>query len=397
MTKDEAQELIDSTAADLDIANLLTQDYRQQLYLESEGHPYVIKILLGEVAKSGVARKPERIMAGEEQILDALFESTYNNTLSPAAQRIFLNLSNWRSVVPQLALEAVLLRDSEEGESERTPVGSAIEELYKSSFADIRESPEDGEPFVFVPLTASLFGQRALDVSSLKNTVQADLDLLHKFGATQQTDIQRGIKPKVENLFRNVESERGAFNKYLPVLEIVARRYPPAWRHMVFLYERSSTDDNLDKAKRAVEHYLQLPRQAEDEQGRMEAWKKLAELRRRTADFTGEVDALLGMCRLPGCPIEDISYSARRVLALLSQKAETYSLWSNEERRLLYGELADQMERRIRELYPNDFGYLGWLRFNRGEREKAEKFTKQGLSRNPDNEHLNNLAKKLFI
>lgn len=129
----------------------------------------------------------------------------------------------------------------------------------------------------------------------------------------------------------------------------------------------------------------------------MDAWWKLAELRGRTGDFVAEVDALLELCRLPSCPIEHVSYSARRVLALLNQKAETSFLWSREDKRLVYGELADQMEERIAELYPNDFGYLAWMRRNRGEIEKAQKFTRQGLRRDPDNDHLNNLARGLFV
>lgn len=394
MTNSEAQELVNSTANDLGISDLLTQDYLRQLYTESEGHPYVIKILLGEVAKSGIIRKPGRIMASEEQILDALFERTYNETLSPHARRVFLNLSNWRSVVPQVALEAVLLRDTEDEENDRIRVGAAVEELYQSSFADVKESLADRERFVFVPLTASLFGRRKLPVSPFRNTVQADLEFLRKFGATQQTDIQHGIKPKVENLFRSVERERGALEKYQPMLEVVARRYPPSWRHMVSLYERSSADDSLVKAKRIVEQYLQLPDRLDDEQERRDAWRKLADLRERTGDITGEIHALLEMCRLSGCPIEDVSYSARRVLALLRQESET---WNRDEKRRVAGELADQMEKRTAEFYPNDFGYLAWLCLNRNEEERAQRFTKQGLRKDPENEHLNKLASRLFV
>lgn len=396
MTDSETQELIDATARDLGISDLLTQDYRRQLYSESEGHPYVIKILLGEVAKSGILSKVQRIMAGEEQILDALFERTFNK-LSPQAQRVFLDLSNWRSVVPQIALEAVLLRDTGEEATDRIKVGAVVEELNKSSFAIVKESTADNERFIFVPLAASLFGRRVLPVSRFKNIVQTDLELLYKFGPTQQTDVQHGIRPKVNTLFRNVERERGALTKYQPLLEVVARRYPPSWRHMVSLYERSpDADDSLEKAKRTVEQYLQLPGRVGDEQERSDAWRKLSELRGRTADATGEVDALLEMCHWSECPIEDVSHSARRVLALFRQDQEAM-IWTREEKRLLQGELADQMERRTAELYPNDFGYLAWLRFNRGEREKAEKFTKQGLHRDPENEHLKRFAKMLFV
>lgn len=393
MTNDEAQGLIDRTAIELNInAALLTQEYRRQLYIESEGHPYVIKILLGEVAKSGKAKKPDRIMAGEEQILDALFERTYNETLSSPAQRVFLILSNWRSVVPQLALEAVLLRDAEDGESDRIRVGVAVDELQQSSFVDIKESPApENERFVFVPLTASLFGRRVLPVSSHKNLVQADLELLHKFGATQQTDIQHGIGPKVESLFRNVERERNTLTKYLPVLEILARRYPPAWRHMVSLYERSSTDGSPAKAKRAVEKYLQLPARPGEEREREEAWRKLAELRRETGNFVGEVNALIEMSRLPNCPIEDITYTARRFLNSLYKERDA---WSRNEKLAIIEELADRMESRRAELYPNDFGRLAWLYLNKGDTDKAECATRQGLRKDQNNEYLRNLAEK---
>ena len=396
MTNDEAQRLIDRTAIDLNInGSLLTQKYRRQLYMESEGHPYVIKILLGEVARSGQAKKPDRILASEEQILDALFESTYNETLSPRAQRVFLILSNWRSVVPQLALEAVLLREADDKENDRIRVGGAIDELYQSSFADVKESPDpENERFVFVPLTASLFGRRVLPVSPYKNMVQADLELLRKFGTTQQTDIQHGIGPKVESLFRNVERERNALTKYQPVLEVVARRYPPAWRHMVSLYERSSANGGPGRVKRAVEQYLKLPARPGEEREREEAWRKLAELRRETGDFVGEVNALIEMSRLPSCPIEDLTYTVRRFLNSLNRERD---VWSRSQKLALIEELADRMESRRAELYPNDFGRLAWLYLNKGDSDKATRATRQGLRKDPNNAYLCDLADKLNI
>jgi hypothetical protein len=305
---------------------------------------------------------------------------------------VFLSLSNWRSVVPQLALEAVLLRDAEDGESDRIRVGAAVDELSQSSFVDIKESPApENERFVFVPLTASLFGRRVLPVSPYKNTVQGDLELLHKFGATQQTDIQHGIGPKVESLFRNVERERTALIKYLPVLEVVARRYPPAWRHMVALYQRSSANGSPTSAKRAVEQYLQLPARPGEEREREEAWRTLAELRRETGHFVGEVNALIEMSRLPDCPIEDITYTARRFLNSLAKERDA---WSRSEKLSIIEELADLMESRRAELYPNDFGRLAWLYLNKGDTDKAECATRQGLRKDPNNEYLRNLAEK---
>ena len=52
-------------------------------------------------------------MAPQDEVLDALFERSYNR-LSAPAQRAFLTLCTWRSSVPRIALEAVLLRPENE-------------------------------------------------------------------------------------------------------------------------------------------------------------------------------------------------------------------------------------------------------------------------------------------
>jgi hypothetical protein len=50
MKRDEADELISNTASVLSISDLIAQEFEEQLFDESDGHPYVIKVLLGEVA-----------------------------------------------------------------------------------------------------------------------------------------------------------------------------------------------------------------------------------------------------------------------------------------------------------------------------------------------------------
>ena len=54
MTDDEALGLIVQHAARLGIESLLGREYKEELIRESDGHPYVIKILLGQVAKPPV-------------------------------------------------------------------------------------------------------------------------------------------------------------------------------------------------------------------------------------------------------------------------------------------------------------------------------------------------------
>ena len=157
--------LINATAATFGIENLLNEEYKREVYYESDGHPYVIKILLGEVAKARKLVKVERIVADADEILDALFERTFNS-LSAAARRVFMTLCYWRSTVPELALEAVMLRPG----SEKFDVAHAIEELTRSSFIDVVTSKKDKERFLTVPLAAFVFGQKKLACGSKTRT-----------------------------------------------------------------------------------------------------------------------------------------------------------------------------------------------------------------------------------
>ena len=105
MTDEQAGGLVDQHAVRLKITALLDSVYKKELIREADGHPYVIKILLGQVQKEGHAVKPERIVASNDDLLKALFERTYG-ALSPGGQRVFLLLCSWRVVVPEVAVEA---------------------------------------------------------------------------------------------------------------------------------------------------------------------------------------------------------------------------------------------------------------------------------------------------
>ena len=86
--------------------------------------------------------KPSAVIASKDEILDALFERTFSN-LSPIAARIFLTLSSWRSLVPQPALEAVLLRHADDN----CDPEAGIEELLRMSLIE-RTKADDGTDFL---------------------------------------------------------------------------------------------------------------------------------------------------------------------------------------------------------------------------------------------------------
>jgi hypothetical protein len=142
MEEDEASALIQQTAQSLGISRLLTLDYIMELIQVSEGHPYVMKILLGEVAKEKKAGHIPRLVANRDEILVALFERTYAS-MPPCAQRVFMTLAAWNSAVPRIALEAVLHRTI----TDAAEVERSIDLLLQYSLAEKSTSVEGQESF----------------------------------------------------------------------------------------------------------------------------------------------------------------------------------------------------------------------------------------------------------
>jgi NB-ARC domain len=386
MSESEAEQLITETAYSLGVKKLMTSSYRRELYRESDGHPYVMKILLGEVAKARQLQKIERIISSRTDILEALFERTYAG-LTPAAKLLFMTLSNWRSTLPQLAVEAVMLRP----QNEKFDVEAALEELKRSSFVEARAST-DGNIFLTVPLVAAIFGKRKLAVSAEKTFVDSNTEILRFLGAAQKTDIQHGIGPRVRAMFGHiaeiVSRNRERLMEYLPVMEFVANRYPPAWLLLARLYEETKVDGFLERAKEAVTRYLELTPRSEDQRA---AWKKLAESCRLTDDWNGELHALVGMSELPDTSLEDISNSANRMNGLFA----THQFLVVEERNVLVARLARKMEDNIDDANATDRSRLAWLYLRLHDEEKARDMVEMGLKLEPSNEYYLRLKEKL--
>ncbi len=389
MNESESEELILSTSQSLEIAHLLTESYKTELYQESNGHPYVMKVLLGEVAKAGKIVRVERIVAARDDILDALFERTFSG-LSPVAKRVFLTMCSWRSSIPLLALEAVLLRPI----NERMDVESAVEELSRSSFVELTSSKEDNELFVTVPLAASVFGKKKLSTYGMKSAVESDLQLLHAFGAAQQSDINRGVGPRIEKLYRHIAERislsQTTMEESLPILELVATKFPRAWLLLAKLYQEIDSR-YTDKAKECARRFIETSPQDKNELS--SAWGYLAQLCSQTEDWTGEIQALVEMCQLPNISFYEISNSVNRVNLLFNQQ---FYVLDSEEKRIISRKLAEVMEGRIfDEGDATDCSRLAWLLVRLKDENKAKQIIDHGLSIEPDNEYCKKFLNRL--
>jgi len=393
MTDSESDELVGETASRLGIGELLSKSYREDILQEADGHPYVIKILLGEVAK---AKKPvpiERIVASKDHILDALFERTYAS-LSQSARKVFLTACGWRSVIPQLAIEAVILSNAQE----RIDVENALDELKQSSFIEISVSAKDNEAFVAVPLAAAVFGRKKLEVSPYKAAVQADLSVLHLFGASQRVDVKHGVEPRMQRIFaiaanKLANSPEEESKRFVHMLQYIAVKFPKAWLWLSELQEELP-EKKLTAAIEYTQRYIESG-ELSDEQ-KHHAWDRLARLYSLENDFLGEIHATVEKCLLANTSLNEISSSAGKLNRLLKPENVFLEL---DERNVLLAKLAKAFEDKMKNasrLDATDFSRLAWLFLRLGNYEKAREYTKRGLQIDPENQHCLGLSIRDF-
>ena len=385
MTEEQSRELIDRFANKYHIQHLLSSKYIDDLIGESNGHPYILKIMLGEIARTMKAEKINRIIADKDDILNALFRRTFQ-TLSPGAKRVFLTLCSWDSIIPIVALVSVIVGD----ENERIDVEEAVEELQKSSFIEFVEDA-DGD-FIRVPLAASLYGQTELKVYPEKLAVYNDRKLLMEFGATNSGSVKNGIAPLVERKFKRVSQRINNildFQREQETLEYLATKFPKAWLWIADMYLAM---DNYEEAKAAIREFLKTTTLPND---KIKYWQRYADLCEHSDDWTGESMAIVELSTVPNVPFHIISNGAYRVNHYFSKHTSDKNMESRNE---VFSKIAQVMSSRIKtEGDATDYSRLAWLYLNLNDEDLASKYTLIGLSLDPYNVYCEKLKSKLRL
>lgn len=387
MTEQEARQLVDQTAAALGVRDYLDAKYISELIAHSEGHPYVIKVLLGEVAKAKRAANIPRLVAGTDDILTALFERTFA-ALSPCAQRAFLTLSAWRSPIPRLALEAVLFRSTEE----RHEVESGIESLLQYSMAETFVAPSDKQEFISLPLVASFFGRKKLNISPSKAAIRADVDILQMLGTSRRDDMCLGLAKRLEGFIENISRriEIGAsYEEFAPILEAICRAYNPGWLLLARWYMEERTKQGYERAKEALRRFLENDPPA-DEAG--VAWRLLGHACYQTGDALGEVHAFIERAQVCGVPFHDLSNTANKLNQFLREHAPHID---PEQKHDLASRILTVLNQRCSEACAGDLSRMAWLAIHLGKDTDARDFVRIGIEMEPGNYHLLGLAQRL--
>jgi hypothetical protein len=386
MERGEAEALVRQTALSLGIESIIGRKERDLIIEESNGHPYVIKIVLGEIANTGVFSKPSNLIARKEDILDALFERTYAN-LSPMAARIFLTLSGWRSLVPQLAVEAVLLRH---GGGDGDPE-AGIDQLVRMSLIE-RTAATDQSDFLDVPVAAALFGRRKLEVNPSRAIIESDMRFLQDIGPTTMSGLKDGLRPRVDTFFkraaRRISSGNASLDDLRPVLEFLARGYPPAWLLLSELEQEVGGKAGLKRAAEGVRRYLETQPSSLEAAN---AWQRLVFLYRAVGDVIGGCSAFLKAAESNDPPLNEISAIAN----WLNNSPEAKDGVDLVDRKALFKPFARMMEAHLSEASATDLSRLAWLHLHSGDSRRALAVAEIGLQREPDNAHCQRLEAKL--
>lgn len=389
MEDSEAMQLVESFGQSLGIAARITPSLKQEIVRESDGHPYIIKMLLGEFAKNGALGQVERIVASKDDILNALFDRSFAK-LSSAAQLVFLTLASWRSVIPKVAVEAVLLRPV----NEKLDVQSALDELQQSSFIEVLSDEQDHQDFIALPLSATIFGRKKLGTSAMKLSVEANVELLLYFGAGQRTDLQHGIGPRIEKFFRKIAANSVNDEKQLvqhrPVLEYLSRQYAPGWLLLArMLEEKYGLPKVGSEVLEVIRHFIAAstnPLQA------AAGWTELVRVARTIGDTTAELQGLMELASLPNASMQLLSDAANRVNNIAKVQA---SQLAQDERRLLAHKLLKLAEDNIAEADATDLSRFAWLALGFQDEDRAREFVSEGLKLDPENYYCLKLAERM--
>lgn len=389
MEEPETKKLITQTARALGVESLITHAYTDELLKHSEGHPYVVKMLIGEVAKLGRAANIPQIVAGTEDILTALFERTYA-TLSPCAQRAFLTLAAWNSPVPKLALEAILFRSTEE----RNEVEKGIESLLQYSMAELHPSGSTKEEFIGLPLVATIFGKKKLNISPSKSLIISDSEILQMLGPSRKHDIRLTLAKKLETFISNISKKIDAgesFKAYAPILEVICRAYNPGWLLLARWQMELRTSDGYEEAKNTLRQFLENEPEADEA---AEAWRLLGHACYQTNDALGEVHAFVERAQSANVPFYDLSNTANRLITFLREQGSEID---RIQRRDLVSRLLAACDVRRSEAEAVDLSRMAWLAIHVGNEDKAREYVLDGLAASPGDYHLDKLAQRLRV
>ncbi|MDD3908082.1 MAG: NB-ARC domain-containing protein [Bacteroidales bacterium] len=379
MTKDETKELISAIHQSRAPNQSISNNVIDEIYRDSGGHPYVIKILVGSHLSAKKHVSARKIIESQDELLTALFERTFDN-LSPLSKKIFMLLSNWYSMVPEVAIEAIQLRSADECLDAK----AALDELIQSSFVEEVISETDDQVYIDVPFVASTFGKKKLKVSPLKASVESETEYLKLLGPTNKSDLDKGVFFKIQtfvNKIARITSNQEGLNKYLPTLDLLARRVPGTWVLIARLVTESG-DNNYEVGR---DYYLKYVEDPNESFSAISVWNELIMLSFSNKQYQDELHFLVEHSLCASDDLDKISEDTRKMNYILScMRKEKINIPSHEKTNLVEKQINLMLTHKDH-FDANDCSRVAWLYNAINESDKANEIARRGHEIDPEN------------
>jgi NB-ARC domain len=381
MQRVEADTLIGNVSNRLAIEALVTPVYRDELRVSSGGHPYIIKVVLGEVAKRRALTQVHQILVKKDDLLEALFHRAFAS-LSLLGQRLFLLVASWSSVIPRLAIETVVVATLDEVSN----LEGALDDLVRTSL--VEEIRVQDYSLLFAPIAAKQFAKQQLKTSQLEPQVREDLTLLQQMGPSTVRDGVEGVHRRLERLIlamlKTVGNQSQNMPKLIPALEYLAKNYPTTWLRLAVWFEDA---DDFENALRAAEMFIQAEESETDDS--LIAWDIVIRCKQATRETLGELN---GLCK-KACLGSIQPFVFSDTVNLINQIYNTTDA-PTEHRRALLADVCVAYEQHFCNASFNstDFSRIAWLYMHVNLANKARAALDRGLSLDTSNTYCMKLS-----
>jgi hypothetical protein len=381
MDRDESFALMTYAARDLGVEPLLGEDVKASIFEYSEGHPYVMRVLVGELAKERRYVPAKSMLPRRLDIVNAVFERSFNK-LSLDGRHVFLTVACWRSLVSELALLVVL---GQRG----LDVEAGLEECLRLSLLEARPFLDD-QPAYTVPQVARLFARKKLEGDPDRLVIEQDLVILQKFGVVStaqavQVPQREVVQRFIDSALSSVSTASvGELDHVDGIMESLAELWPDAWLPLAhFRRARGASTELIDYA---------LRRAVEEVPSNKEAMLERAEVARGAGDENTFIsNRLLAVETDPAD-----RFLLREVAFDVCKYINDHSADIPVARRSIYlATLRDHMSRLAPELDATGLSRLAWLYLLENDKAKAWRYASLGLQKDGDNKHCYNIIQKL--
>jgi len=379
MEYEEAEQMLLQSARSLGIEGLMNDDTISKIYKYADGHAYVMRVVVGEMAKDGKYTPPDQVMGRRNDIADAVFERSFNK-LSEAGRNVFLLVSNWKSNIPELGLIVVLgVRGID--------AMAGIEECCRLALVNPLEIA--GQIYYSVPQLGRAFGRKKFQGDPDRLVIQQDLATLQKFGVVSsltknETTETQLIEQFTRSCFAEITKGTEAILRADKLLETLANSWPSGWRTLARFRKNSAAEkDTIDYA---------LRRAVEEEPYSVASWLDRASFSKENGEDHIQIACLVSAVDANPTDVNlvnDVAYE------LCSYVNKYLSEIPKARRGVYLASVRSHMQRISDKLDATGYSRLAWLFLLEENVSEAHKYADKGCEIDPNNQYCLRIIERL--